>query len=164
MNTDKIYYQPNLSDEEWGQKNIFSFEVYHTKEAAQKDFPGAEINTYSGDDIENPHFRDTDDYVENMTQKIIAKKDSLKQMLLTTIEAVIYHKTSEEHTFIELDKPLEFTSKSKIARIYRDGGLSITFSNGLKNENLTINDLNSDEMCALLLQLNSNNDIEEEIA
>ncbi len=164
MNTNKVYYQPNLPDEEWGPNNICSFEVYHTIEAVQKDFPGAEIQTYSGDDIENPHFRDTEEYVKSMTQKIIAKKDSLKQMLLTTIEAVIYHKTSEEHTFIELSSPLNIKDRDKITRVYRDGGLMIVHFNGLANENLTINDLNSDQMCALLLELNSNDDIKEEVA
>lgn len=54
---DMIYYQPNLKDEEWGEK-LFSFEVYRSMKNAQKDFPGYKINQYSGDDVEEPCFVD----------------------------------------------------------------------------------------------------------
>lgn len=57
------YYQPDLPDELWGTpEGLWTFDVYHSKEKAQADFPDYEIKEYSGDDIEDPTFVDHDRY------------------------------------------------------------------------------------------------------
>ncbi len=47
------YYQPKEP-----QDDLFSFEVYFSKEECQKDYPDQEISTYFGDDIEDFQFVD----------------------------------------------------------------------------------------------------------
>lgn len=51
------YYQPSFDDLS-KVKGLSSFEVFASKEVAQKAFPGVEILTYHGDDIEEPSFVD----------------------------------------------------------------------------------------------------------
>ena len=51
------YYQPELNDDEWGDL-LYSFEVYRSRETAQRDFPNREIIEYHDDDIEEPTFVD----------------------------------------------------------------------------------------------------------
>jgi len=57
-----IYYQPEfkngLPPKTHDGIELYSFEVYRSKEKAQKDFPNHEILTYTGDDIEEPTFVD----------------------------------------------------------------------------------------------------------
>ncbi len=58
---EKVYYQPILTEKEWGETDLHSFEVYHTYEHAKKDFPNNIIGAYSGDEIENPTYRYDDE-------------------------------------------------------------------------------------------------------
>ena len=51
------YYQPSFEDEN-KVLGLASFEVFASYEVAQKAFPGVEILTYHGDDIEEPTFVD----------------------------------------------------------------------------------------------------------
>lgn len=51
------YYQPSFDDLN-KVEGLASFEVFASKELAQKAFPGVEILTYHGDDIEEPSFVD----------------------------------------------------------------------------------------------------------
>lgn len=53
------YYQPDLFDEDVLSK-LASHHVFASKENAQKAFPGVEIHTFHGDDIEDPLFVDED--------------------------------------------------------------------------------------------------------
>lgn len=54
------YYQPNFFDKSGRQivEELASFEVFASKELAQKAFPHCEILTYHGGDIEEPTFVD----------------------------------------------------------------------------------------------------------
>jgi leucyl aminopeptidase (aminopeptidase T) len=54
--TDK-YYQPSF-DDLTKVEGLHSFEVFASKEVAQKAFPGVEILEYTGNDIEEPTFVD----------------------------------------------------------------------------------------------------------
>ena len=49
-----IFFQPIFSDEEWEDIPIESYEVWATRELAEKMFPGREIGEYTHDDIEDP--------------------------------------------------------------------------------------------------------------
>ena len=51
------YYQPSFDDLS-KVKGLASFEVFTSKEIAQQAFPGVEILTYQGGDIEEPSFVD----------------------------------------------------------------------------------------------------------
>ena len=55
------YYQPDLS-KEWdvigGNSSLHSFQVFRSKEIAQKAFPSSVILEFSGSDIEKPMFSD----------------------------------------------------------------------------------------------------------
>lgn len=52
-----VYYQPDFSDPDVNAQ-LSSFMVFADKEIAQKAFPNAKINEYSGNDIEEPTFMD----------------------------------------------------------------------------------------------------------
>ena len=58
-----VYYQPDLS-EQWdvigGDAPIPSFGVYKSRENAQKAHPNATIIMYSGYDIENPTYMESE--------------------------------------------------------------------------------------------------------
>lgn len=69
----EIYYQPKLSDKEWEQGDLYSFEVFKSKEKAKKLFPNKEIIEYKGNDIENPTFVDDDFYAEGGEKQSITK-------------------------------------------------------------------------------------------
>ena len=59
-----VYYQPEFVDGKppfYQGTELYSFEVYHSKSEAQKDFPKHKIIEYSGDDIEEPTFVDEDE-------------------------------------------------------------------------------------------------------
>lgn len=58
------YYQPVLTEEEMIQSDFYSFQVYRSKENAERDFPGKEIKEYFGDDIEDPTFVDDENSFE----------------------------------------------------------------------------------------------------
>lgn len=61
MENSKKYYQPEFENGNppfYEGMELWSFEVYHSKEEAQKDFPHHKIIEYSGNDIENPTFVD----------------------------------------------------------------------------------------------------------
>jgi hypothetical protein len=49
---DEIYYQPNLTEEEWEKSGIYDHQVYRKKENAQRDFPENEIIEYKNNEIE----------------------------------------------------------------------------------------------------------------
>ena len=57
-----IYYQPEFVNGESPKSHdgveLHSFEVYHSKENAQKDFPKSKIIEYCDDDIEEPTYVD----------------------------------------------------------------------------------------------------------
>lgn len=168
MNPLKKYYQPDLSDNDWKTGELSSFEVYHLKENCKKDFPDFKINEYSGNDIEFPHFRDTNDYVKKMFGKVIKAKSNLKQMLTDAVEALIYHHTDDDHTFIELSSPVALNwvndnNHEEITRVYADGGVIILNTYGKEDNTRTINELNSDQLYDLLTQLNANEDVESEV-
>ena len=55
------YYQPTLDEltsDSDHEARIHSFEVYHSKEVAQRDWPDSVICEFWGDDIENHVFLD----------------------------------------------------------------------------------------------------------
>lgn len=54
---DDVYYQPSFDDLS-KVEGLSSFEVFASKEVAEKTFPGVEILTYNGGDIEEPTFVD----------------------------------------------------------------------------------------------------------
>ena len=65
-----IYYQPILNEGEWENLDIYSFEVYYSFEKCKKDFPNHTIAAYSGDDIENPTYRDNQPInIENLSEE-----------------------------------------------------------------------------------------------
>ena len=54
----EVYYQPVLSETEWGMVEMHDYEVYHSLEEAQAAFPGAAIREYQGDEIEEHIYLD----------------------------------------------------------------------------------------------------------
>ncbi len=52
------YYQPELTEQQMLQTDFYSFQVYHKRENAVRDYPNAVIKEYSADDIEEPMFVD----------------------------------------------------------------------------------------------------------
>jgi hypothetical protein len=65
MNNSNVYYQPIMTDAQWNENKWFnSFDVYHSFHNAKTDFPNCEIGAYSGDDIEEPNYIDTDSLIE----------------------------------------------------------------------------------------------------
>lgn len=52
-NFEMIYYQPNLTEKEFIENDLYSFQIYLQKENAQKDFPNSEIIQYKENDIED---------------------------------------------------------------------------------------------------------------
>lgn len=55
----KVYYQPNLSDEQWYEnKNFNTTDVFESFHKAKEMFPNNEIGAYSGDDIPDKVFID----------------------------------------------------------------------------------------------------------
>jgi len=54
----RVYYQPELTTEEWESGKLASFQVYRKLENAERDYPKHDINIYNGDDIENYSFVD----------------------------------------------------------------------------------------------------------
>ena len=55
---EKPVYQPDFQNPKVIESNLFSFQVYHSKENAMRDFPGVEILEYNIGDIEDPSFID----------------------------------------------------------------------------------------------------------
>lgn len=58
---DDLYFQPEFGDYDDilitpDGVELWSYYVYSSLEKAKEDFPDRKINTYSGDDIENPYF------------------------------------------------------------------------------------------------------------
>jgi hypothetical protein len=56
---DDVYFQPDFGDGDLITPDgveLWSYYVYSSLEKAKEDFPDRKINTYSGDDIENPYF------------------------------------------------------------------------------------------------------------
>ena len=48
-------FQPVLSDEEWAEHKLASFQVYSSKEKALEDWPNHEIKEFCLDEIEDYH-------------------------------------------------------------------------------------------------------------
>ena len=48
-------FQPVLSDEEWAEHKLASFQVYSSKEEALEDWPNHEIKEFCLDEIEDYH-------------------------------------------------------------------------------------------------------------
>lgn len=55
--SDDVYYQPSFDDIS-KVEGLYSFQVFASKEVAQKAFPGVEILEYHGDDIQGKTFVD----------------------------------------------------------------------------------------------------------
>lgn len=57
----EVYFQPNLSDEEWyNNKDFNTTDVFRSFANAKARFPNNEIGAYSGNDIEDKHFVDSE--------------------------------------------------------------------------------------------------------
>ena len=56
LEDDHIYYQPDLDHPD--TEDLWSFQVFHSKENAQKAFPNVEIKEYRGDEIGDHTFMD----------------------------------------------------------------------------------------------------------
>jgi len=56
----RVYFQPQLSDDEWylNRRDFSTSSVYHRLENAKKDFPTQKIDMMIDDEIENPIFID----------------------------------------------------------------------------------------------------------
>lgn len=52
-NFEILYYQPNLSEQEFIDNDLYSFQIYLQLENAQKDFPNHEILIFKNNDIED---------------------------------------------------------------------------------------------------------------
>ena len=70
----KVYYQPKLTDKEFIENDLYSFEVFKSKAKAQKVFPNKEIIEYRGDDIENPTFVDDQFFDKGGTLNLSTKQ------------------------------------------------------------------------------------------
>lgn len=55
---DEIYYQPDLSQQEWEASVLKSNDVYADIENAKADWPGKKINTFKNGDIEDRKYLD----------------------------------------------------------------------------------------------------------
>jgi len=60
MKKQPVYFQPVLTDKEWETTWLPSFGVFARKSVAESLFPGHEIKEYSGNDIEEPTYFDTE--------------------------------------------------------------------------------------------------------
>lgn len=52
-NFEMIYYQPDLTGDEFIQYDLYSFQVYLQKKNAENDFPNHKINEYKENEIED---------------------------------------------------------------------------------------------------------------
>jgi len=58
----KVYQPVDPTYKIFEDGKLNSFDVYHSKERAQRDYPNYEIEEYSGDDIEDPNFIDEEEF------------------------------------------------------------------------------------------------------
>ena len=77
----KVYYQPKLTEKEFIENDLYSFEVFKSKAKAQKVFPNKEIIEYRGDDIENPTFVDDQFFARGGKMKRQGFNDKLDESL-----------------------------------------------------------------------------------
>jgi len=92
-----------------------------------------------------------------------------KQLLIHGIKTILEEKTTDDHTFIELNSPVTINmyrqSTEEIVRIYRDGGLVVNQSSqGRMDIEDTIDDLNVSQLFDLLIALEENGINEKEVA